>query len=153
MVALLCCGCLCACAKVEPWESEDPAEALKVYLAALELQQLEVAWSFLLPRDQAVLASLAASLQEESGVVRPPWEFLRPGHVVSSVREYRDVAQVGAMDEDGRVSVRIELHDGSAIIVPMLRQDGRWYVELPLAGLHPEGGGEATLDAKGSEHE
>lgn len=127
--SLALCGALWGCSKPEPWERDEPEEALKVFLAALETRQLELAWEFLLPEDRAVLETHAAALAE-LGVERQPWQLLSPGHVVSSPSEYAAVRVAETRDEV--TVVELVLHDERQIPVEMIRRDGRWYVDLPL---------------------
>jgi len=103
-----------------------------VFLAALELQQLDVVWEFLLPEDRAVLEARKEAYDEltDNEPPREAYEFLSPGHVVSSPREYVDVR---VEDTDGeRTVIVVERHDERTFTLDMVRRDGRWYVDLPL---------------------
>lgn len=122
------------CSRPEPWEQEDPAQALKVFLMALEIQQLDTAWEFLLPEDREVLEARKAEYDELTGGSPPreAYEFLSPGHVVSSPREYLDMRVDEEASTDERTVMIVELHDESTFTVDMIRRDGRWYVDLPL---------------------
>lgn len=133
------------CSQPEPWEREDPAEALRAFLGALALRQSDVAWEFLEEEDRAFLESRAASIAERSGglVELEPHALLRTGHIIASSDE---IASIRPEDGSSGDSVRmvVSLHekirpeDQRSFTLEMNRRDGRWTIDLPLDAPNPE---------------
>ncbi len=128
-----------ACSRPDPWRVEDPTEALKVYLQALNFGATDVAWEFLLPEDRAVIEKRrdAFDALANSTVSRAPWDLLSPGHIISTPRDYASVTVDAEASNGERTVITVVLHNEQSFEVIMIRQDERWYVDLPLERLAP----------------
>jgi len=126
-----------SCTRPQPYELEDPTEAAKVFLTALDYQAGEMVWEFLLPEDREVLEARKAEFDALTDVKieRKAWEFLSPGHIISSPAEYKGVTVDEGRSDGDNVVVVVELQDESTFDLPMVHKGARWYVDLPLESL------------------
>jgi hypothetical protein len=113
-----------------------PVEALGTFLAAIDRsaqapEQRKVAYEWLDAASQAALkerAELSASLV---GRAFEPWEMLVPGRLGFSLRSIGNVRMSADVSGD-RATVRIPVHDREPVLVPLVRETGRWRVQLGL---------------------
>lgn len=127
---------LLGCSKPEPWEREEPEEALKVFMAALSYRDLETVWAFLGPEDQAILTARAAALEASApNIKRSPWLLLNPGHVIAGATQIKNIKTLDEITEGKPLRVEITPHSGEPFEMVMIRREGRWYVDLPLEAL------------------
>lgn len=135
------CACLLTCALscfllgcgAKPvWQREDPDVVLTGFLQATEGQSPELMWEFLdlQTRERLQQKANAFNASAQNGHTRKAWEMLRPGHVMSTTREYKKIKLETVTDTTA--VVHIILHDDSEIPVTMQREDNRWTVALPL---------------------
>jgi hypothetical protein len=113
-----------------------PVEALATFLAAVDRsaqapEQRKAAYEWLDAASQAALkerAELSASLV---GRAFQPWEMLVPGRLGFSLRSMGNVRMSAEVSGD-KATVRIPVHDREPVVVPMVREEGRWRVQLGL---------------------
>ena len=113
-----------------------PVEVLKEFLADLERssqapEQRKAAFAALDKQSQAALkdrAELAGSLV---GRALEPWELLVPGRLGFSLKAISGVNLRTEIAGD-RATVHIPVQNRKAVDVPMVREDGRWRVQLGL---------------------
>ena len=125
---------LAACAP-DPAEY-GPVEALATFLAAIDRsaqapEQRKVAFEWLDAESQGALkerAELSASLV---GRAFQPWEMLVPGRLGFSLRSMGNVRMSADVSGD-KATVRIPVHEREPVLVPMVREAGRWRVQLGL---------------------
>src|SRR5262245_32719418 len=122
---------LSACAP-DPAEY-GPVEALATFLAAIDRSaqapdQRKQAFGWLDAESQAALkerAELSASLV---GRALEPWEMLVPGRLGFSLRSMGNVRMSAELKGDS-ATVRIPVHGREPVLVPMVREEGRWRVQ------------------------
>jgi hypothetical protein len=125
---------LAACAP-DPTEL-GPVEALSTFLAAIDRsaqapEQRKMAFEWLDASSQAALkerAELSASL---AGRSLAPWEMLVPGRLGFSLRSMGNV-RMSAEVSGEKATVSIPVHGREPVRVPMVREGGRWRVQLGL---------------------
>ena len=121
---------LIGCRGVPVWQREDPEDVLDGFLQTAESQDIEAMWEFLSEKTRSRLTERAEAFNARSGVTsHRGCDMLRPGHVLSSTREYKKL-EVASQD-DSSAAVDIVLHDGSRITVRLHREAGRWVIDLP----------------------
>ena len=142
VIALICIPMLISgCSRPPVWEREDPSEALRGFLAALKVRQLETVWQYLEDEDRAVLEARAESIAERSnGLIKPePYELLRAGHIIASSDEISSIKRDPDGGEGDSARMVVHLHDTvrpedkRSFTLDMTRRSGRWTVALPLA--------------------
>jgi hypothetical protein len=113
-----------------------PVEALATFLAAIDRsaqapEQRKQAFDWLDAQSQAALkerAELSASLVGHS---LEPWEMLVPGRLGFSLRSMGNVRMSAELQGD-KATVTIPVHGREPVLVPMVREGGRWRVQLGL---------------------
>src|SRR5262245_32326543 len=113
-----------------------PVEALATFLAAVDRsaqapEQRKLAFEWVDAESQAALkerAELSASLV---GHALEPWEMLVPGRLGFSLRSMGNVRMSAELKGDS-ATVRIPVHGHEPVLVPMVREAGRWRVQLGL---------------------
>lgn len=113
-----------------------PVEALSTFLAAIDRsaqapEQRKQAFEWLDADSQAALkarAELSASLV---GRTLQPWEMLVPGRLGFSLRSMGNVRMSAEVAGD-KATVRIPVQGREPVLVPMVREGGRWRVQLGL---------------------
>jgi hypothetical protein len=124
---------LASCRAPEPWETEEPKEALEGFVTAIYFGRADLAWHFLAPETQKEIEARAAAINADAGrdVVKPDElisgvGFLGPHHIASY--------DVVAGDDPTRVAVTVTTQLGAAHTVKMVRIDAVWRVaeiEIP----------------------
>lgn len=126
---------LMACGQPEPWKTEDPAEALRLFVAAVYQQRPEIAWPMLPPEVQVDLEARARTINTEAGAeVVTPQEllsssgFLGPHHIARIEKQSADAREARML---------LKTHDGQEFTVGLRRVDEVWRVDtgaLPTPG-------------------
>lgn len=113
-----------------------PSEALRAFLTALDRsthapEQLRAAYGWIDEESQALLAqraSLAASL---AGRKLAPWDMLVPGRGSFSAYSVPSL-RMRTRTEGERAFVALRVDGRGEVEIPMVRQGGRWRVQLDL---------------------
>jgi hypothetical protein len=127
MRVFLGCIALVACAqKAPPPGAAGPAEAVQDFAAAIQRGDTSTAWALLSSRTQAEADRIAKAARPDGGDGRAMLfaSALPQGNIdVGNVRENGDSAEVQTSAADG----------GAAHAFHVVRETGRWRIDLPLA--------------------
>lgn len=127
---------LVACGKPEPWKTEDPAEALRLFVAAVYAQHPEIVWPMLPPEVQVDLEARARTINAEAGAevvtaqqLLSSSGFIGPHHIARIEKKSADV---------NTATMLLKTHDGQEYTVELRRVDEVWRIDtgaLPTPGL------------------
>lgn len=116
-----------SCAAPEPWETDDPKEAVEGFITAVYFGRGDLAWHFLAPEVQKTIEARAAAINADAGqpVVKGPEliagvGFVGPHHVASY--------EVVPTDDPDRVAVTVKTQLDDQRTIDMVRLREGWRV-------------------------
>ncbi len=127
------------CSRGEPTSPEATVRALMVSLHAAQSdpRARTRVYSLLSARSQEALQRRAQLSSQMSGITLEPWEMLAPGRVRMRVTFDTATTTMARVQGDaGMVTVRDRY--GSSAEVPVVREGGRWRVELGVPEFTPQ---------------
>ncbi|MBL8605536.1 MAG: hypothetical protein JNK72_26630 [Myxococcales bacterium] len=135
-VALVLAGAL-GCGRGEP---RTPEATVRAFVSAVSAAQddanaRERVYHLLSGRTQETLQSRAQLASQVSGFTLQPWEMLAPGRM--RLRVGYDPSLSTTRVEGDRAWVTVRGPTGGVAEVPLLREGGRWRVELGLPAFRP----------------
>jgi hypothetical protein len=115
-----------------PWDRSEPDDAFRVFLQAAEAQDYNLVWEFLSENSKRELQGRADAFNAALPYASPrsPASMMRFGRMLSTTHEYKKIVIKSRQSDEAVVS--IFLHDDAQIDVSLLRESGRWTVNLPL---------------------
>jgi hypothetical protein len=113
-----------------------PSEALTTFLTAVERsthapEQRKLAYEWIDQDSQKALSARARLTNSLAGRKLAPWEMLVPGRVSFAGQSLAGVRMVANVEGES-ATVSILLDKAEPVQVPMVRQGGRWRVQLGL---------------------
>jgi hypothetical protein len=124
-----------------------PEGALSAWVSAMNASRSDIqarrrAYDLLTTRAQQSLAERASRATQLSGRELQPWEMLAPGRF--SLRFPFDPETLSSTIEGETAVVLARSRGGERAEVPMVRENGRWRVDLSLPPIRPIRAGEAS---------
>lgn len=131
-------------------DDPSPEETVFGFVAALDRARLDpakrrAAHDYLSARSRAALAARASRASQLSGWELKPWDMLAPGRVRWRIRFDRDAMRARVAGDRAVVTARGI--SGGVADVPLVREEGRWRVDLDLPPMVEGRGG---ADAPGT---
>lgn len=131
--ALLACALAAAC--VREREPVTPGETVAAFVAALEASAGDPGarrrvYALLSSRAKAGLDARAARASQVSGRSFEAWEMLAPGRVRMLLQF--DPGTIRTQVQGERAIVSVRGRSGGSADVPLVREEGRWRVDLEL---------------------
>ena len=113
----------------ERWETEDPADALKLFVGAVYYSNTELAWRFLPGEVQSDLSARLKGVKTEADEDNMAHQLIMSSGFVGPHRFARVKIKPGSGSE-GEATLLVETHQGGNHQVRMIKEEGVWRVGL-----------------------
>lgn len=126
-----------ACDTGQSWKNPGPREVFDAFLIHWFRGEADLAFDYVLPADREALTAPLADVELPQKLRPKPEEML----VVADIENVYDIDKMVVSETfeqeppaGQRVTLTLTRQDGSTAEADLVWSDGRWYVDLPLAG-------------------